>query len=75
LPRREVPAEDQLYKLVLNENNLQALDDLTIGGWGCGLGAVLADSVKDLRQRYIDHQRTRLSDGRVRVLNATRGQF
>lgn len=43
---------------------MDALDDVTVGGWGMGVGQVTG-AIKELRQRYIDHQRTRLLDGRV----------
>jgi len=60
--------------LALDQKDAEALDDVTIGGWGAGLGAVLSDAVKDLRQRYMDHQQVRLLDGRVSVLKMYHAQ-
>lgn len=51
----------------MNEKDAEALDAVTIGAWNWGMGErhVRTESISDLRQRFIDFQRTKLADGRV----------
>ena len=51
----------------MEEQDAEALDEVTIGAWNWGLGEAhsRAESISDLRQRFIDFQRTKLADGRV----------